>query len=125
MDPARINHLILLQLACDELQKGQPRSTGQSGHEYVRELLQSAHPERVFQVLRMRLSTFYSLRDWLLQNTDIRGDSIIEEDPRIRGQGTQLSIEEKLVIFLYIISQGASNRDTSERFSRGKRTITE
>jgi hypothetical protein len=125
MDPTSINHLILLELAREELQEGQSLLTGQPGHEYVKELLQSAHPQRVFQVLRMQLPTFYSLRDWLLQNISIRGDSIMGNNLRTRGRGTQLSIEEKLVIFLYIVSRGASGRDTSERFSRGRMTITQ
>jgi hypothetical protein len=87
------------------------------------ELLDSAHPERVYQVLRMRLTTFYSLKDRLLANTDIKGDDI-EQNRRIRGLGQQVSIEEKLAIFIYITSRGASNRDTSERFSRSGHTIS-
>ena len=45
----------------------------------------------------------------------------------LKGSRTQAStrIEEKLMIFLYIISRGASNRDTAERFSYSSRTISE
>jgi hypothetical protein len=72
----------------------------------------------------MQLNTFYSLRDWLVINTDLKGCDITQ-NPRIRGSGRQTSIEEKLAIFIYIVSRPASVRDTSERFSKGKQTITE
>jgi hypothetical protein len=71
----------------------------------------------------MQLDTFYALRDWLVANTDLAGTSIIHNQ-RIRGGGSEVSLEEKLVIFIYIISRGASNRDASERFSRGRYSIT-
>jgi len=71
----------------------------------------------------MQLATFYSLRDWLLENTDLRGDTIIQ-NRRIQGLGRQVLIEEKLIIFIYIISRVASNRDASERFSRSRDTIS-
>jgi len=70
----------------------------------------------------MQLATFYSLRDWLLNNTDLRGDNITQ-NRRIRGLRRQVSIKEKLIIFIYIISRVALNRNTSERFSRSGDTI--
>ena len=77
MDFADIDELLLILLASDRVQEGQYIRTGQSGHKYIQELLGSAYLERVFQVLRIQLATFYSLRDWLLNNTDLRGDNII------------------------------------------------
>jgi hypothetical protein len=71
----------------------------------------------------MQLATFYSLRDWLLNNTDLRGDNITQ-NRRIRGLRRQVSIKEKLIIFIYIISRVALNRDTSERFLRSGDTIS-
>jgi hypothetical protein len=44
-------------------------TTALLGSEYVNELLDSKHPDRIQQVLRMQLNTFYALRDWLLANT--------------------------------------------------------
>jgi hypothetical protein len=114
---------ILLLVAHRRLQGVQRMRTGQSGHEYIKELLDSAHPERIHHILRMQLATFYALRDWLHTNTDLKGDNIIHNQ-RTRGYGRQVSIEEKLAIFIYISSRGASNRDASERFSRGGRTIS-
>ena len=44
----------------------------------------------------------------------------------LKGSRKQASIqvEEKLMIFLYIISKGASNRDTAERFSHSNNSIS-
>lgn len=122
MDIDDFDELFFL-LAYRRRQQRQRIYTGQSGQDYVQELLDSAHPERVYHVLRMQLNTFYALRDWLVINTDLKGDNITQ-NRRIRGLGRQVSIEEKLVIFIYIISKGASHRDASERFSRGRYTIT-
>ena len=71
----------------------------------------------------MQLDTFYALRDWLLANTDLKGNNVTYNQ-RIRGGEKEVSIEEKLMIFIYIISRAASNRDTCERFSRSGRTIS-
>ena len=122
MDLDDLDNILLLE-AYRRLQGVQRMRTGQSGHEYIKELLDSAHPERIHHILRMQLATFYALRDWLHTNTDLKGDNIIYNQ-RIRGHGRQVSIEEKLVIFIYISSRGASNRDASERFSRSGRTIS-
>jgi hypothetical protein len=78
---------------------------------------------KCYQHLQMQLATFYALQDWLHTNTDLKGDNIIHNQ-RTRGYGRQVSIEEKLAIFIYISSRGASNRDASERFSRDSRTIS-
>ncbi|KAK9318936.1 hypothetical protein V1517DRAFT_334175 [Lipomyces orientalis] len=109
---------LLVLLAYRSRQQPQHVRTGQS------KLLDSAHPERVHYVLRMQLGTFYALRDWLLANAELKGDDIIRNQ-RIRGYGRQISVEEKLGIFIYIVSRGASNRDTAERFSRGIKAISQ
>src|ERR1700733_7080690 len=105
---------LLLLLAYERSQQGQRIYTGQSGYDYINELLDSAHPERVYHILRMQLDTFYTLRAWLVINADLKGHSITQNQ-RIRGSGRQTSVEEKLAIFIYIVSRGASNRDASER----------
>jgi hypothetical protein len=71
----------------------------------------------------MQLDTFYALRDWLLANTDLKGNNVTYNQ-RIRGGEKEVSIEEKLMIFIYIISRAASNRDTCKRFLRSRRTIS-
>jgi hypothetical protein len=83
------------------------------GRIYVSELLHTANPRRCWEVLRMRAETFFTLRDWLLAHTLLRSSR--------KKEG--VSIEEKMVIFLYIVTRGASTRECSERFSHGASTI--
>lgn len=83
----------------------------QQGQQYVEELLNSNHPDRVRAVLRMSKETFYSLRDWLLVHTYLKSSK-------------HISIEQKLLIFLHITSRPASNRDTMERFSHSNSTVS-
>jgi hypothetical protein len=85
--------------------------TGMPGHDYVFELLVSKNHERVHQVLRMRYSTFLTLRDWLLAHTALK-------------PGKAVTVEEKLVMFLHLVSRPASNRDAQERFSHSGDTIS-
>jgi hypothetical protein len=63
-----------------------------SGKSYVDDLLTSAHPQRCFEVLRMSLTSFFALREWLISYTSLQNSR--------KHQG--LSVREKLVIFLYI-----------------------
>jgi hypothetical protein len=95
--------------------KSQPYHTGLRGRDYVQELLNCGNQRRHFDVLRMSLTTFQALVYWLGVNTELKSSR--------KQTGPQ--IEEKVIIFLYIISRGASNRDTAERFSYSSRTISE
>jgi hypothetical protein len=125
MDLDQVDDVIFLLLldSSDEEQPKRCVQTGQSGDEYIKELLDSSHPERILNVLRMQLATFDTLCDWLAINTDIKG-SRITSSQRGRGLGKEGSIEEKLIVFLHIASKHASVRDTLERLPRSKRTIS-
>ena len=109
-----IQEAILAVLAYKE-RKSQPYHTGLRGRDYVQELLNCGNQRRCFEVFRMSLSTFQALVNWLNLNTELKSS---------RTQAGAL-IEEKVMIFLYIISRGASNRDTAERFSHSGRGISE
>jgi hypothetical protein len=122
MDFDQIDDILFLLLAREQQQK-LPVQTGQSGQEYIKELLDSGHPVRILYMLCIQLATFYALRDWLAINTDLKGGNVISNQ-RIRGVGKEVSIEEKLIIFIYITLKGTSIRDTIERFSRSKATIS-
>jgi len=39
---------------------------------YVTELLNCGHEQRIYRVLCMKLDTFYALRDWCLNNTNLQ-----------------------------------------------------
>ena len=109
-----IQEAILAVLAYKE-RKSQPYHTGLRGRDYVQELLNCGNQKRCFEVLRMSLSTFQALVNWLGINTELKSSR--------KQTGPQ--IEEKVMIFLYIISRGASSRDTTERFSYSRRAISE
>ncbi|MEA2203173.1 MAG: hypothetical protein QOI89_3958 [Solirubrobacteraceae bacterium] len=79
--------------------------------EVVDDLLNCGNSTRIHNQLRMQLETFFQLRDWLVTNTKLRS-----------SRGT--SVEVKLVIFIYITSNGASNRVAQERFNRGARSVS-
>jgi hypothetical protein len=93
---------------------GQSKAKGKKiyGGGRVQKILEQNHEERVFNNFRMLKPTFLKLRDFLLEHTLLRGS---------RG----VAIEEKLGIFLYIISKGASHADASEFFERSKATISD
>jgi hypothetical protein len=81
------------------------------GQSYVDNLLNCRNPNRIHTQLRMHLETFYLLRDWVEDNTNL-------------GPSCHISIEEKLLIFIFISSSSVSNRDTQEYFNRGPRVIS-
>jgi hypothetical protein len=84
-----------------------------TGQSYVDNVLQCNNPARIRTVLRMELQTFNSLRDWLLENTNLRSSRVV-------------SIEEKLFIFITIASSagGLSNRRIQELYNKSARTIS-
>ena len=84
--------------------KKRKRAQAISGHNYVHKLLESKNHEEIYQAFRMGYGTFMALRDWLVAHTALKPT---------KG----LTIEEKLAIFLYIMTGPASNRDAEERFS--------
>jgi len=104
----------IVAILAQKKRENQLYHTGLRGRDYVRELLNCGNQRRCFEVLRMSLSTFWALVSWLGLYTKLKSS---------RTQaGTQ--IEEKVMIFLYIISRGASNRDTAERFSHSSSIIS-
>lgn len=87
----------------------QPSNRRWTGQEVVDNLLSCGNHNRIQSQLRMKLDTFYQLRNWLLLHTELRSS--------IYGSRV-VSIEEKLVIFISITSTNASNRATQEHFNR-------
>jgi hypothetical protein len=88
-----------------------PSNRRWTGQEVVDDLLNCGNTTRIHNQLRMRLETFNQLRDWLVNNIKLNSSRYI-------------SIEEKLLIFIYITSSGVSNRAAQERFNRGAHTIS-
>jgi hypothetical protein len=82
-----------------------------TGQEYTNNLLNCGNSIRIRNQLRMELDTFYQLRDWLVENTKLDSS---------RG----VLVEERLVIFIFITSSGASNRKAQEQFNYSSWTIS-
>ena len=62
----------------------------------------------------MSLESFYALRDWCIQHSELQGS---------RTSGGP-SIKEKIVMFLWTCNVGASNRQVQERFAYSRETIS-
>jgi hypothetical protein len=105
-------HYAILTIVQDKAQdRQQCWQTAMPGSDYVDELLNSSHPIHIRRVLCIQLSAFYALQDWLLVNTHLKASK-------------HMSVEEKLLTFLYLTTRPASNRDTQERFSHSGETIS-
>ncbi|KAG5299302.1 hypothetical protein I7I50_07364 [Histoplasma capsulatum G186AR] len=84
------------------------------GFQFTTQLLDpTSHPLRIKNMTRMSASTFIALVDWLRSNTDIRESEAIHA----------IKIEQKVLIFLYITTQGVSYRNTAEMFHHSLDTI--
>jgi hypothetical protein len=82
------------------------RTSIRTGEIFTNEIL-NAHPRRALEVLRMPITTFLDLRDWLAERHLLRSS---------RG----VTIEEQLMIFLCIVGHNSSNRDAQELFLGGE-----
>jgi hypothetical protein len=71
LDLEEIVPLIAISAAQASMDTKTPQRTGQSGSDYLEELLTST-PKRIYEVLRMQRETFYSLCRWLEDNTTLR-----------------------------------------------------
>jgi hypothetical protein len=58
-----LDDILLLHAYRKRQERAPHMRTGQPGQEYMNELLDSAHPERVRQVLWMELATFYTIAE--------------------------------------------------------------
>ena len=82
-----------------------------TSQEYVDNLLKCGNDVRIKNQLCMKLNTFNLLRDWLVQNAGLKASRYT-------------TVEEKLLIFIYISSKGMSNRAAQEQFNCGAYTIS-
>jgi hypothetical protein len=110
------NTILLSALLLLLLQRGHRRVITPSNRrwtcqEVVENLLNCKNATRIHNQLYMQLSTFFYLRDWLVTNTELKSSR-------------DTSIEEKLVIFIYIASTSVSNRVAQERFNRSARSVS-
>jgi len=109
--------LDLLKEVCEELEEEEEPCKKRKlhkgeGQRRLQELLYSNHDSRIRAALRMNKETFYRLRDWLVQNTNL-------------CRSKHILVEMKLAIFLAIISRPTSHRDVLELYELGLRQIRE
>ena len=95
----------------DQLEKIPYHTSRLSGAEYTTEVIESRNDRRVHDVLRMPLSTFKALVEWVMEKG-------------LLASSKNVSIEEQLAIFLKIVGEGASNRTTQDRFRHSGETIS-
>ena len=115
-DESQHTTLLLLALVTSQSLRIARHSLGISrlkGQHYVKELLSYNSNPRIHRVLRMSLSSFYDLRDWIFENTKVRD-----------SKAQQVHLEEKLVTFLYSVNNKSSNRMVQENFSHLGETIS-
>ncbi|OJD22753.1 hypothetical protein ACJ73_05896 [Blastomyces percursus] len=73
-----------------------------------------AHEQRLKNMTRMKPGTFLDLIDWLRNYTNIKESKDL----------LAIHIEQKLLIFLYITTQGVAYRNTAEMFHHSTDTIS-
>jgi hypothetical protein len=86
------------------------RTSGLRGGEYIQELLDSAHPERIQEVLRMKLKPFETLCKVMRETNYLHNTR-------------HITVEEQLAMFLHIVGKGSGFRDTEERYQHSGETI--
>ena len=85
------------------------RTSPLSGHQYIQELLKS-HPNRIQEVLRMKLEVF----QFLYIELKTKG---------LKDSQYGITIEEQ-IMFLFTVAWSASNRDVQERFQHSSETVS-
>ena len=81
-----------------------------TGQRFTEEILR-AHPRRVLEVIRMPITTFLDLRDWVVERGLLRSTRYI-------------SVEEQIMMFLWMVGHGATNREASEQFQHAGDTVS-
>lgn len=85
------------------------------GEDYTQEILGSGNPRRVEECLRMNRSAFLELCAMF------RRERLLHDSTSWCGA---MSVEHKVHIFLYVVSNNASNRNSQERFQHSPSTIS-
>jgi hypothetical protein len=100
-------------IAQEQEQRGSriPRSTGQKGGDYLRELLNCGSDKRIYEVLRMQRGTFQALC------TRLRKDGGLKDSRHIQ-------IEEQVAMFLWTLNYSASSRTVAKRFQHSREPIS-
>jgi DDE superfamily endonuclease len=80
------------------------------GIQLTESLLLNEHPQRIQDLTRLKRETFIALLQWLTEKTNLK-------------TSRNVSAAEKLLIFLFICSNGVTFRAVSETFQHSTRTV--
>ena len=86
-DLSKVIPLIILGAIESKPDAKAPMNTGLPGGDYLRELLETGHPKRIYCILRIKKETFQDLCLWLRRNTDLT-------------DSWRILIEEQVAMFL-------------------------
>ena len=88
------------------------------GSNFTNQLLDpETNGQRIQNMTRMQLTTFVALIKWLKANTNL-------DDSDNSCQVSIILIEQKVLIFLYITTQGTAYRNAAEKFHHSLDTIS-
>ena len=85
-------------------------TSSRTGRRYTDEILR-AHPRRVLELIRMPITTFFDLRDWIIQHGLLASSHCV-------------TVEKQLITFLWMVGRGATNREAGEQFQHSGSTIS-
>ena len=81
-----------------------------TGQQFTEEILR-AHLPWVCQVIRIPITIFLDLRDWVVERGLLRSTRYV-------------SVEEQLMMFLWMIGHGATNGEVCEQFQHAGDTVS-
>lgn len=103
---------IVSHYSLDHTDKQACRTSSLTGEAYIQELLNTAHPRRCIEVVRMPLTTFLALEKWLVSETPLKRSR--------KG----VSVSQKPAMFLQIVGERSGNRAVQERFQHSGDTVS-
>ena len=111
-----INKLLFLssitEILSTPVEKTPKHNSSLQGEKWVAELL-AGNPTVFLEETRMALPIFRRLLRWIGINGRLK-----------RQRNSSMSIEQMVVIFLWMVGHNSSNRDAQTRFQHSGRTIT-
>lgn len=115
-ESSHFQHNQLLQIvshySLEHTDKQACRTSSLTGEAYNQELLNTAHPRRCIEVLRMPLTTFLALEKWLVTETSLKRSR--------KG----VSVVQKLAMFLEIVGEVSGYHAVQERFQHSGDTVS-
>ena len=81
-----------------------------TGQRITKEILRT-YSRRVLEVIRMLITTFLDLQDWVVERGLLRSTRYV-------------SVEEQIMMFWWMVGHGATNREACEQFQHAGDTVS-